>query len=346
MGIFKKRKDEEEKKKALEKEGEKSKRKRGKKDNLPKPWSKKERTLVLIVFLGTIIISGILALSARSWKLPNFPRLSLPKFDLFKTSVIEYEAEGTSKEEIDKAEEIVDGFKKETEKLSGVYGLYVINLENGFSFGINQNETFQAASLMKLPVIVGMYQEEESGNLDLSKEYVLKEEDKVGGAGSLYLRDEGYEISYGNLIKLMCQNSDNTAYKISAKYLGDTNIQHIIESIGMKKTNDEDNITTPKDMGILFERLWKGSLISGRNKDEMIRYLTNTDFEDHLAAGLPNDVKLTHKYGREIHVVNDAGIVLSENPFVVVIMSKGVVEKEADEIFPTLSKLIFDGMTN
>jgi len=47
-----------------------------------------------------------------------------------------------------------------------------------------------------------------------------------------------------------------------------------------------------------------------------------------------------------VHVVNDAGIVLTDNPFVVVIMSKGVVEKEADEIFPTLSKLVFEGMSN
>ena len=345
MRMFKRKKDkEEEKEKDLEEK--KARRKRRRKEDLPRSWSEKERKLVLIVFLGTIIISGILALSARSWNLPNFPRITLPKFEFFKTSVIEYEAEGTSREAIEKAESIVKSFKKETEKLSGVYGLYVVDLESGFSFGVNHNETFQAASLMKLPVIIGMYKEAENGNLELSEKYKIKEEDKVGGAGSLYLRDEGYEVTFGNIIKLMCQNSDNTAYRISLNLLDRENIQIIIENIGMNETSFEENETTPKDMGIFFERLWKGNLISNDYKNEMIEFLTGTDFEDHLAVGIPDDTKLSHKYGREIHVVNDAGIVLSSKPFVVVILSKGVIEKEADEIFPTLSKLVVDGMIN
>jgi beta-lactamase class A len=114
----------------------------------------------------------------------------------------------------------------------------------------------------------------------------------------------------------------------------------------MTETSDEENETTAKDIGIFFEKLWKGNLISEENKNEMIKFLTNTDFEDHIASGLPSDISLSHKYGREVHVVNDAGIVLTDNPFVVVIMSKGVVEKEADEVFPTLSKLVFEGMDN
>ena len=78
----------------------------------------------------------------------------------------------------------------------------------------------------------------------------------------------------------------------------------------------------------------------------MLKFLTDTDFEDHLTVGLSNETSLAHKYGREVHVVNDAGVVLSDNPFVVVIMSNGVVESEADDVFPTLSKIVFEGMIN
>ena len=117
MGIFKKKKNKEEEEKGLGKDGKKPIRRRKKKDNLTREWSEKERKLVLFVFLGTIVASGLLALSARSWKLPNFPRITLPKFEFFKTSVIEYAAEGVSKEKIETAEEIVSNFKKETENL-------------------------------------------------------------------------------------------------------------------------------------------------------------------------------------------------------------------------------------
>ncbi|MGB6838855.1 MAG: hypothetical protein WBE27_01055, partial [Microgenomates group bacterium] len=39
-------------------------------------WGKKERYLVFYILLVTIILSAVLALSARSWKLPGFPRIS------------------------------------------------------------------------------------------------------------------------------------------------------------------------------------------------------------------------------------------------------------------------------
>ena len=80
--------------------------------------------------------------------------------------------------------------------------------------------------------------------------------------------------------------------------------------------------------------------------------MTDTIYEDHLRAGIPEGVRVAHKYGREVHVVNDAGIVFSDNPYgpeapqgrgplVIVIMSKGVIEKEADNIFPELAKVVY-----
>jgi len=58
--------------------------------------------------------------------------------------------------------------------------------------------------------------------------------------------------------------------------------------------------------------------------------------------GIPEDVPLTHKYGRESGTVNDAGIVLSSKPFVLVIMTDGAIEREADELFPNLTKILYD----
>ena len=57
------------------------------------------------------------------------------------------------------------------------------------------------------------------------------------------------------------------------------------------------------------------------------------------------NIKVAHKYGRELHIVNDAGIVFSQKPYVVVIMSKGVVDEEADQAFPQLSKIIYEAET-
>jgi hypothetical protein len=45
----------------------------------PKPWGKKERILVLVILLVTIIISAILAFGARK---KDAIRITLPKFDI------------------------------------------------------------------------------------------------------------------------------------------------------------------------------------------------------------------------------------------------------------------------
>jgi len=46
----------------------------------PKPWGKKERYFVLGVLATSVLASAILYASARSWKLPGFPKISLPSF--------------------------------------------------------------------------------------------------------------------------------------------------------------------------------------------------------------------------------------------------------------------------
>ena len=108
----------------------------------------------------------------------------------------------------------------------------------------------------------------------------------------------------------------------------------------MDKTSLEENLTTPRDIGLFFLRLWKGLIISEKNRDEMLVFLTNTYFEDWIASGI-KDARVAHKYGREVHVVNDAGIVFSQAPFVLVIMGDGVVESEADKFIPEASSQIY-----
>ena len=311
-----------------------------------KPWGKKERFFVLSVILLTAGISGILALSSRSWKLPGLPRLSfkLPSLTLPFMGEETIFIEGQKKDK-EVSEKTISEFKRMTKNLSGVYGLYVIDLTSGFAYGVNEHEIFEPASLNKLPVMLGFYMEEETDDLSLDTKYTLKNSDKLTGSGSLYSKPVGTMLTYRDLIRYMGKESDNTAFNILRRILGQEKIENVIEAAGMENTVvlGESQRTTPKDIGTFFQRLWWGGLISSNSKNELLEFMTDTIYEDYLAEGVPPETKIAHKYGRELHVVNDAGIVFSDKPYVVVIMSKGIVEKEADLIFPQLSKLIFDG---
>jgi beta-lactamase class A len=272
----------------------------------PKPWGKKERYVVLGLFSLTIFTSAILAISARDFKLPGFPRFSTDfknfKLNIFKEETITI-GKGTPGQK-KKADQIISDFESKTRELSGTYALYVIDLSNGYSFGTDENKVMQAASLIKLPIMLYV-----SGKVDDAK------------------------------IEAMGKRSDNSVFMEIRNEFGDKVLQDNITSLGMVNTSIIENQTTAKEIGDLLKKIYE-------DKNELILdSITGTIFEDWLTPGIPEGIRISHKYGREVHVVNDAGIVYSQQPFVVVIMTQGVVEKEADQVFPELSKLVYDGMT-
>lgn len=282
-----------------------------------KPWGKTERIIVLTFLLLTVFIPAALAASARNWKLPGLPRISLPKFSGEETIIIE--GDNSSKK---KSEEATKYFEDKTRNLSGVYALYVVRLGSGSSYGLNQTEVMQAASLIKLPVMAAVYRQAEKGSINLDS--------KVAGANS----------TYRQLLGAMGHSSDNAAQVKVVAAIGKDEVQKTIEEIGMEDTSLEENLTTAKDIGVFFQRLWNGLILTDKNRDEMLDFLTDTIYESWIAGGI-SQVRVAHKYGREVHVVNDAGIIYSEPPFVLVIVSRGVIETEADEAIPEIAAKVF-----
>jgi len=315
---------------------------RAKRKEPKKPWGKKERLIVLLTLITTVSASFFLYISSFSFKAPQLRIPNLKFGNLFEETFVLENQNQTRKSQ--KREKIKRLFREKTENLSGLWGLYVVDLSDGSSFGVNENKVFTAASLIKLPVMLAMYQEFQAGSLDPLQTYSLTNKDKIPGAGILYGKPQGYEVTYEELVNLMGKYSDNTAFGIARKILGDEKIDNVIKKAGMVSTSIINNETTPMDVGEFFKRLWDLSLTDKESRDKILESLTQTSFEDWLRKGIPSEVSFAHKFGREINVVNDAGIVLSDHPFVLVVLSKGIIEKEANQVFPELSSAIYEEM--
>ena len=296
-------------------------------------WTKKQRMFVVIIFLSTAIGSGVIAANAREWKLPNLPRLSMPKVLSDETIVIE----GSGTKSV--MDNVRNNFFELTNKLSGIYGFFVIRLSDSSFVGVNEKEIFEAASLNKLPVMVAMYKEAEKGNINLSSVYVLKDEDKVAGAGSLASMPAGTRITYEELVRRMGHESDNTAFNICRKILGDDAIYATMDEFNLPRGLLSDNEATPYDIAYFFKSLLDAKKVSRETRDAIIEDLTGTIYEDWIAKGIP--AKVAHKFGTLPHVRNDAGVVLSSEPYILVVMSRGIVESEADVVIPEFSKEVF-----
>ncbi len=265
-----------------------------------KPWGKKERLLILFLLLISVLISILFSFSSGNFKIPKFPDFSLDNIFKGETVVIGNKEAAERILSENKANEIIKEFEDLTDDLEGIYAFEVIDLSSGFKFGINQNEIMQAASLIKLPLM--LYSQ---GKIDNSK------------------------------IELMGKRSDNTVFNELVTKFGKTVIQDYIASLDMKETSLEENTTTANEIADLFLKIYK------EDNQKILDYLTDTIFEKWIRAGIPQDIKVSHKYGRETGVVNDAGIVYSQKPFVLVILSQNADVIEADKIIPELTEMIY-----
>lgn len=283
---------------------------------ISKPWGKYERIFVLIAILLTVGTSGFLSLRARNFKLPNTPSLKisfnrLVQLNPFREQTIVIGNGGTAVD-LKKIESIKNTFTEMVSGYSGIYAFYIYDLNGGYYYGLNHQEKMQAASLIKLPV--------------------------------MYLAIKNDEDT--NLISVMGKKSDNQAFVKMVSILGKKNIsQTIYNDLGMSKTSIDKNETTPEEIGLFFKKLYNNEILNKEKSRQFMDYLTNTNFEKWLRAGIPEEVIVSHKYGREERSVNDAGIIFSKKPFIMVIMTDGVIEKDADQLFPKLTKMLYDKHT-
>jgi len=300
---------------------------------------KKERLTIFFVWLTTV--SAILAIIAwrdgRKWILKLVQKMLAPQV-IVSNQIGQTTPKPTPTPKFEKE---VEEIKNLTKNLKGAYGVFVQDLASRESYGINQNQVFGAASLVKLPVLVALFKEVEAGNLDLETKYTLKTEDKRSGAGSLYYKPAGTVYTYREMAELMGNQSDNTAFNVFKKILGGEKIQGVVNSLGMSQTNIVEFEPSHKDIGRLFYRLYKENILIRDHRDELLSFLTETAWEDRIPAGIPKEIKVSHKVGTEIGIISDAGIVFAEKPFILVILSQGVLEKEAAEILPKIAETVY-----
>jgi beta-lactamase class A len=285
-----------------------------------KPVKKKERKdkrsdgrkAIVVLFVITVLASVLFYLQAEVPKI--WERITAPAI----ISKLPQEKTDTGP--------VLEQIEDLTEGLVGTYGVYVYRFEDGVDYGLNEKRNFPAASLNKLPVMIAAYQQAEQRELDLETEYSLNEKDKVQGAGVLQSEPAGTQYTYRQLLEYMGQYSDNTAFKV---------MRRVTEEVTLEQA-------TPEEIGDLFRQIYEGELINQRHQEELLRFLTETDFEDRIPQGVPEGVRVVHKIGTLVGVYSDAGIVYAEKPFVLVIMTKDAREGEALGAFPLITQIVWD----
>lgn len=267
-----------------------------------KPWGKKERFWILFVLAASVLLPLWLAFGAYGGlKIPKL-NLNLNFGNFFKgeTIVVGNKLQTKLEKQRQKAQKTIGQFKQQTGNLVGTYAFYMVDIETGYAFGVNKGKVMQAASLIKLPLM-------------------LYAQEKVDG----------------DKIEALGKTSDNNVFRELVAKFGQKAIQDYIDGLAMDNTSLAKNETTPEEIGELLLKIYQDK------NEEILNYLTDTIFEDWIKKGAPEGIRVAHKYGREVGVVNDAGVIYSPKPFILVIMTQGVSETEADKNISELAKMIY-----
>ena len=81
----------------------------------------------------------------------------------------------------------------------------------------------------------------------------------------------------------------------------------------MTQTDMEENKTSAKDMGVLFQKIYRNEITTEALSKELLGFMNETDIEDRLPRLLPKDTVVYHKTGDAVGSLHDAGIIQRGN---------------------------------
>ncbi|MGH9221314.1 MAG: serine hydrolase, partial [Vicinamibacterales bacterium] len=85
----------------------------------------------------------------------------------------------------------------------GKAGIWVKHLTTGETAGVRDGETFNSASVIKIPVMVLAFQMAERGELKLDERIAIRKEDIRGGSGIFRYHDEGLQPTFRDVLLQM-----------------------------------------------------------------------------------------------------------------------------------------------
>jgi beta-lactamase class A len=199
------------------------------------------------------------------------------------------------------------------------------------------DEIFPSASIIKLFIMLAVYQAVESGSLSLDARITIHAKDIVPASESFGSVHPGTSAPVFALLKAMIQQSDNTAGNALISYLGFADINAVIARHGFTDTRlqryfmyfskKHDNLTTAREVGDLLLLIARAARTAGakhhRDFGSMIDVMLGQEDRETIAAGLPPGTPLANKTGELPDVRHDAAIVepYGRNPYVLVVLT-------------------------
>jgi beta-lactamase class A len=243
------------------------------------------------------------------------------------------------------------------------------DLRTGTTLLRNEREVFHAASTMKVPVMLGIFEAVTRGELSLDQPVRVKNEFVSILDGSTYALESredsdpelytltGTELPLRELVRRMEVRSSNLATNIVIELIGAPRVMRLMKEIGandiqvLRGVEDDkayragmNNTTTAYDLMQVFRVLAGKRAISPQASEEMLEILAAQEHNDGIPAGLPPGTKVAHKTGSITKISHDAGLVFRPDgsQYVLVVLTRGFEKNsDAERVIAEISRILW-----
>ena len=234
--------------------------------------------------------------------------------------------------------------------------VYYRDLNNGPWFGINEEEKFYPASLLKMPTLIAALKKAETDHSFLEKKIIFGGSElhsiQIYPPRERLVENQVYSVK--ELLERMIRFSDNDAATLVAKLLGgDAHKTYTDIGIALPPEGGDDFMNV-KEYSTFFRVLFNAGYLSKPSSELALALLSSTDFTDGLRAGVPDTVPIAHKFGersaqigeKSYAQLHDCGIVyIPEHPYILCIMTRSSKFDELASHITEISRIVYRELT-
>ena len=242
-------------------------------------------------------------------------------------------------------------------------GVFVYDYTTGKTVEINSDEIFPSASIIKIPVLLDLFnrsknlEKEGFAPIDLDKKLTFTEAHRTEGSGKLQFTKADTDYSLDYLAKIMIRQSDNSATNMLVEEIGGIGeLNSSLRHWGFSKTQMSNwlpdlrgtNTTTPKDISTMLYNIDNQKFIPISSSANIKEYMSKVENRTLIKSQMPDDVVLVHKTGDIGTMLGDAGIIFtpSGKRFILTIMVKRPHnDYGARELIQKVSKAVYNSLS-
>jgi beta-lactamase class A len=112
---------------------------------------------------------------------------------------------------------------------------------------------------------------------------------------------------------------------------------------------NSDAAISAHDYSLFWLALYNGSYLNFDNSDYALSLLSECDFTEGLVKGIPQNIKVAHKFGEKgdamNHAFHETGIVyINNNPYLITVMTQGKDQTKLPNVLKEISAVVYQNM--